>query len=74
MLDEIRRRFGWLPTNEQKYHPSFRGCVHHWNWERFGQCPRCARSALAGIDWSLVDEHSLKSLQGIIKAAKEIAP
>lgn len=71
MFIKVKRKFGWLPVEERKYHSSFKGCSHHWNWERYGQCPQCARSALGAINWSLVDEKTYESLRGIINAAKE---
>ena len=71
MFNKLRRIFGWKPIEERDYHHSFKGCIHHWNWERNGQCPECARGALRGINWSLVDEENLDSLRGIIDAAKK---
>lgn len=71
MINKIRRWFGWLPIEERQYHTSFEGCIHNWNWKRFRQCPRCARSALGAINWALVDEKSYNSLEGIIRASKE---
>jgi hypothetical protein len=82
MFDKLKRKLGWLPIDEREdhdlpidereYHDGFKGCGHHWNWERFGQCPQCARSTLEAINWSLVDGRDFKALQGIIKATKEI--
>ena len=54
----VRTSKGWLGT-----------CVHGWNFNEKGQCPECARGAMAGINWSLVDEETMKSLSGVIKAS-----
>ena len=76
-LGKIMRRFGWTPVNERQYHKSFKcgppnwSCIHHFNWEKYGQCPQCAGSAMRGINWSLVDKETLESLQDIIRASKE---
>ncbi len=75
MFNKLRRIFGWQPIEEpieeRDYHLSFKGCIHHWNWERKGQCPVCARGALRAINWSLVDKKTMDSLRGIIKAGKK---
>lgn len=71
MFNKVRRKFSWKPVKERKYHYSFKSCIHHWNWESYGQCPQCARGALMGINWSLVDEKTLENLGGIIKAASK---
>lgn len=56
---------------ERDYHPSFNDCVHHWNWARKGQCPRCARGAVAGINWSLIDKETFDRLKPLLKSARE---
>ena len=70
IIEKVKRKLGWLPVLEREYHYSFRGCVHHWNWEKFGQCPQCARSALRAINWNYVKKDDMASLKGIIKAAR----
>ena len=71
MFNKLRRIFGWKPIGERDYHPSFKECIHHWNWKKNGQCPECAEGALIAINWSLVDGETFDSLRGIIRAARK---
>ncbi len=71
MFNKLRRIFGWKPIEERDYHDRFGGCVHHWNWLKNGQCPKCARGVLNAINWSFVDEETMHGLQGLIKAARK---
>jgi hypothetical protein len=70
IIEKIKRKFGWVPVSERKYHNSFDTCIHHWNWDKFGQCPECARGAMSEINWSLIKEDDLPRLKGIIDASR----
>ena len=48
-----------------------RKCVHGWDFNEKGQCPKCARNALAAINWSLVKAEDIPSLKDIIKTATD---
>jgi len=72
LFRRICRKFGWRPIKEGYYHSSFHTCVHHWNRERYGQCPKCAINVLQGVDYQILKEHNDEhALDGCIRAIQK---